>query len=373
MSHSPDTFPGLNLSNIPNGGPLLQRYVMWFERYPQCASASLRQRLTNRKGAQGAWFELLLHETLLRLGCDVRVTDTDNTDKTPDFLAGHVDQNCYIEATTVNPVNNPSTKDRNLEDALAKIKTLDSSDFQLRLIVEGRISRTLSKNELEDKFGKLLVGHDPDEVRMGIREFGDESAPYAEIRGKNWCLRGELQPISNEQRVEIRFRELLIGPMGSYSGDASREVREGVSKKAKKYDQLDAPLIVAVNVLDVRFDREAECAALFGQELVRDFPNHAEIPDQLVRKPDGVFIQGGHKPRHTRLAGVIFFEGFVPRNPRGSVCLYVNPFGYNTALPRPLYALPHAKGVDGRLNRVEGVDVGILLDAESPFNNSGQP
>ena len=336
---------------------------MWFKRYPQCASTSLRQRLANRKGAQGAWFELLLHETLLQLGCDVRVIDTDNTDKTPDFLAGHGDQNCYIEATTIDPADNPSAVDRNLEDAVAKIKTLDSYDFQLRLIVEGRISRTLSKNELEDKFGKLLVGNDPDEVRRGIREIGDECAPYAEIRGRNWCLRGELQPISDAQKVEGGFRELLIGPMGSYSGDASREVREGVLKKAKKYDRLDAPLIVAVNVLDIRFDRETENSALFGKEQVRYSPNHPESPAQLVRKPDGVFIQGGHKPRYTRLAGVIFFDGFVPHNPRGSVCLYVNPFGYNTALPQPLYELPHAKGVDGRLNRVEGVDVGFLLDS----------
>lgn len=364
MNPSSDTFSGLKLSNASDREPLLQRYGMWFERYPQPAKEPLNRRLANSNSAQGAWFELLLHATLIQLGCEVRVIDINNTDKTPDFLVIHGNRSCYVEATTVNPSDNPSAVDRNLEDAIAKLNKLESSDFQIRLIVEGKIPRTLSKTELMEKFGKLLRDHDVDAVRRRIQTFGDESAPYTEIRGRNWSLRGELDPIPDGQRAEGGFRELLIGPMGFYGGDASRQVQEGVSGKAKKYDHLDAPLVVAVNVLDIRCDGETEMAALFGKEQIRYFPNHPEIPDQLVRKPDGVFVKGGYKPRYTRLAGVTIFRGYLPRSPQGSACLYVNPFGYNTDLPQPLYQLPHAIWEDGRLNRTEGVDVETLLNTK---------
>ena len=360
MTHAFDIFSGLNLSNVSDGGPLLQRYGMWFERYPQCAKESLRQRLANGKNAPSAWFELLLHELLFQLGCKVRVIDIDNKEKTPDFLVSHGRYNCYVEATSVNPEDSPSAVDRNLENAISKLNTLDSSEFQVDLSGEGKISRTLSRKEITNTFGKLLSEHDPVMVREHIGSLGEYGAPYAAIKGKGWVLRGELRPIPQEGKHRTS-PGLIFNVGGSYRGDASREVQERVSKKAKKYDTLDAPLIVAANVLDIRFDSESETATLFGQEQIRYFPNHPEILDQLVRKPAGVWVKGGYKPRYTRLAGVIMFNGFLPWSPRGSVCLYVNPFGYNTDLPQPLYRLPHVIGEDGRLSRVEGIDIETLL------------
>lgn len=361
MIHTPNVFSGLDLSNLHDGEQLIERYGMWFERYPEYAKKSLTQRLSNEKNALGAWFELLLHELLFQLGCNVDVKDIDNPKRTPDYLASHGDRGCYVEATTVNPQDNPSSVDPNLQDALRILNSLSSSAFQMRLIVEGTIARTLSKGELVAKFGKLLTNHDPDAVKRQVQEFGEECAPYDEIRGKDWSLRGELVPISSGQLEGKESRDLIIGPlMGTYMGDASFEVQKRVSKKAGRYRLLDAPLIVAANVVDIRFDREAERAALFGPEQIRYFPNNPEIPDQLIRKPAGVWVEGGHKPRYTRLAGVIMFDGFYPRDPRGSVCLYVNPFIDEPELPKPLYRLPHAKGEYGHI-RCDGIDIETLL------------
>ena len=363
MTHTSNIFPWFDVSNVRDGRRLLQRYETWFKRYPQCAQKSLGQRLVSEKNAMGAWFELLVHELLFQLGCEVDVADIDNTEKTPDLLASHSDRNCYVEVTPINPSDNPalSLDNRNLQDALGKLNTLNSSDFQIRLIVEGRISRTLSRGELTAKFGKLLSDNDPRTVRSRIEKFGKESAPYVEIGEENWSLRGELVPIHPQKRGDGNCRELIVEPVGGFWGDASFEAQEAVSKKAKKYRQLDAPFIVALNVLDVRFDREAEAAALFGQEQIRYFPDRPDIPDQLIRKPDGVWLQGGPKPRYTRLAAVIMFNGLCPRDPRGSVCLYINPFSNNMNLPEPLYRLPHAIGEDGRLNWVDGIDIETLL------------
>ena len=361
MTYTSDIFSGFDVSNMRNGGRLLQTYEMWFERYPQYAKASLRQRLGNGDNALGAWFELLLHELLFQLGCKVDVIDIDNTEKTPDFSVSHGGRKCYVEVTTVNPGDNPSNVDRNLEDALYKLNTLNSSDFQIRLIVEGTISRTLSKKELINTFGNLLSDNDPGMVQERIQTMGEWAAPYAEFKGEDWCLRGELLPKSSDKRS----RGLIIGPMGSFAGDASPEVQKAVSKKAGKYDPCYAPLVVAANVLDIRFDREGEIAALFGQEQIQYFPGLPEVQDRLIRKPDGVWIKRGYEPRYTRLMGVIMFNGFFPWNPRGSVCLYLNPFVDNIDLPEPLCSLPRTNVENGYIRRMEGADWDYFL-----FGNS---
>ena len=373
ITHTPYIFSGLDLSAVPDGGRLLQRYEMWFERYPHNAKEALRKRLANGRNVLGAWFELLLHELFTQLGCKVEVEDIDNAGKIPDFLVSHGNRNCYVEATTVNPKDNPSEVDHNLDNALRILNSLDSADFQIRLIVEGRIPRTLSKKELMNTFEKLLSEYDPVMTIKKIQQRGKWAAPSAEIKGENWKLRGELVPISLNATTKERHRELIVGPMGSYMGDASPQVQDAITEKARKYGVLDAPLIVAANVLDVRFNQEAEVAALFGQEQIRYFPEHPEIPDQLIRKPDGIWVKGGYKPRYTRLTGVIMFRGFFPWNPQGSVCLYLNPFIDTLDLPEHLYRLTHAIGKDGRLRRVEGIDVETLLATEKPLGNLASP
>lgn len=362
MTHARDTFSTLDFSNVPDGGRLLQRYGMWFEQYPQYAKESVGQRLADQRQFLGAWFELVLHELFVQIGCDAEVKDVDSKSKSPDFLVVSSERSCYVEATTVNPRDNPLAADLNLEDAISKLNTLESSDFQILLTIEGKIARTLSKGELVGKFGKLLSDHDLVAVHMRVQAFGEESAPSVEIREENWCLRGELQPILQKEKVEDRPRGLLVGPMGSFCGDASPEVQEAVSKKAKKYASLDKPLIVAVNVLDVRFDREAEVAALFGQEQIRYFPNRPDIPVQLIRKPPGVWVKGGYEARYTRLAGVIMFNGFFPLHPQGSICLYPNPYICKRDLPELLYKLPHAKYEGGCIDWIQGTDISDLLD-----------
>ena len=216
-----------------NGGRLLQTYEMWFERYPQYAKASLRQRLGNGDKALGAWFELLLHELLFQLGCKLDVVDIDNTDKTPDFLASHQDRNCYVEATIVNPRDNIAVVDDNFENAKDRLNTLHSPYFQICLTVDGKLTRTLSNKELMEPFRKLLGEHDPAKVREQIALMGEYGAPYAEIKDNGWVLRGALRPIPPEGKHRTS-PGLIVEVGGSYTGDASPEVQKAVSRKAGK-------------------------------------------------------------------------------------------------------------------------------------------
>ena len=357
MTKTPDILKKLHLSEVQEGRRLLNVYGSWYERYPQYARASLNQS----SWFDGTWFELLIHELLTQLGFEVEVKDIDSLRRSPDFLARKNDRRCYVEVTTVDPEGNPLRVDPNLKEAIRKLNTLHSSDFQIALTIEGKIDRTLSERELDESFGRLLNENDPVMVQRQVCTMGEWAAPQTEIKGDDWILRGRLRPIPTTEEQSDRPRQLIVGLSGISEGDGSGMVRKAVVKKAGHYGRLDAPLIVAVNVLDSRFDREAEMATLFGEEQIEYFPDHAEVPDRLVRKPDGVWVKGGYQPRYTRLAGVLFFHSFFPWSPGGSVCLYVNPYLDNPDLPQALYRLPHVKREDGHIRRIEGEDTEILL------------
>ena len=90
--------------------------------------------------------------------------------------------------------------------------------------------------------------------------------------------------------------------------DSSTPVQSAVRKKARKYGRLDVPLVVVVNGCDLFFDETDEVEALFGKEQITYFEERPDLPTKLARKPDGVWIQGGSKPRYKRLAAVWMFR-----------------------------------------------------------------
>ena len=294
MTNKPEILGAFDPSVVPDREQLLKLYESWFERYPSYAKQSLRRRLPG----DSAWFELMMHELLIQIGCKVEVKDIGNAGKNPDFLVQSDGGRCYTEVTTVNPESNIAVVDPNFEDALRKLRklsttsdTLKSSGLEILLHVEGRITRTLGSGELKQLLEKLLTEND----LLSVKEYPWTAQPQ-EITGEGWKLRAELEPRLPSMRQENE--ELVTGPYGSFSGDASNKVREAVKKKARKYPNLDAPLIVALNVWDPRFRHEtAEMAALFGDEAIQYFLDRPDIPDRTVRMPDGVWVKGGYEPR----------------------------------------------------------------------------
>ena len=342
QSHKPqgpgeyDFLRDLPLSQVPGGERLFNMYRSWLDRYPACAKESLG----SIKWLDGAWFQLLIHELLLQLGCKVEVKDVDNAEKIPDFLAKERDRCCYVEVTTSKPTHNIAEVDKNYEDAKHRLNKLNSSDFRIHLMVHGKMTEQLSNKELLGPFRKLLDTYDKDKFIEYVSLVGN--VPSERIIGKDWWLLGKLVPVP-EEITHGSSPDLIVDMGGGSSGDASPEVMNVLLKKSKHYGTLDAPFVLAINVLDYRFDEWAEVATLFGSSS------------------NGVWGRDGNKPRYTRLTGVLFFRDFFPWSPRGSACLYLNPFANKADLPEALYKLPHASWKDESVHRVEGMDIGDLL------------
>ncbi len=362
-------FDYLDRSARPDDSQVRDLLESWFEQYPHKARNPLQGRLQGDDIAySGASFELTVHELLIRLGCEVTVNDIDGTKKQPDFRVRHGDCLFYVEATVINPQSQPVLNPAE-EDVLAKIKTLRSPYFFFSFDeMKGELSKYLGKTKVVEPFQKLL-NHTPEEVQKMIDEGGPEAAPSATITDNDWNLQGRLVPC-NPPYVERPT--VMLGP-GRSGMLSSTPVRREIRKRAKKYD-LDAPLVVAVNVCMLGFSEHEELEVLFEKEQYTIDAGRPDIPGRCTRNHDGIFVRP--RPphtRYTRLKGVIMFRNISnispsylpPWNLRAPCCLYLNPFAGDTKLPDVLYRLPHVREHEGKIQPFEGENIGRLLGIDS--------
>ena len=363
MRHNESLFECLNRSSRREVIDICDRLESWFKRFPAESQDDVRGRFRSDddNAHQGATFELLIHELLIRLGCRLKVhPEISGSRQRPDFLAQHKDCSFYIEATVIDPSEGLCARNPLEEDVVAKINKLASPHFYIIARVEGKLSKALSWREVAKPFADFLEAHDPDDVQRMIDE--GYPAPSRGIEVGTWSFNGELFPIPLKKRG-IRSRTLVIGPARGGPVDSSTPIQRGVIKKAKKYGQLNAPLVVAANVTrDFFLDRDSEMEALFGKLQVNSFRNLPNSTPELGREPDGVWIQGGYKPRYKRLTAVWIFHGITPWNLCDAAnCLYINPFDNVTKLPAVMYRLSYASARGNKMQWFEGENIGQLL------------
>ena len=341
-----------------------RRLELWWRCYPRKARKHLLARLQGEpESYEGASFELLMCGLLTGLGCEVDVLDVDGLGANPDFLVKHKNRECFIEATVVIPQSGPNQIDRNRDDALAKLNQLSSSTFELRIEIEGKLDRTLSAKEVIRPFELLLNAHDPLAVKRAIDYGGIYAAPSEEIVHGNWRLRGWLNPLLTESGKEAPPRQIAVGFGGSNEEDVSTRVRDSVLVKARKYEGSHAPLIVAVNPLNIFFNSENdELEALFGKEQVSYIEEHPEINLPMTRKKDAIWVGRAESNRPTCPAAVLICRGISPHSLNAPINLYLNPFISKPELPESLYQVPHLRGKDGRMIPSGGGSVVSFLD-----------
>lgn len=335
-------------------------FESWFKGFPPEHQKDLRERFQSddEQNHEGAFFELFLHELLTRLGFSLKVhPEITGTSARPDFLVCHDNQRFYLEATVTGQEAGPFTRNRNEQDVINNLNTLTSPHFYITIHIEGKLSRTLSKKEVVRPFEELLDAHDPDEVQRLMDERGRNSAPSQKIECGDWCLEGWLRPISSEKRK----RDLILGYNLGAATDCAGPVRKALKKKARKYRNLDAPLVIAVHTRDRFYNgRDHDMDVLFGDEQLLYSKERPESRPELVRKPNGIWSQD------SRIDAVLSFQRIDLWNlwHNASACLYINPYNSNATLSDALFQLPHAKECDGKMKWFKGEDIGQLVGVD---------
>ncbi len=365
-SPSESMFRDINHYDWPGATDIRNTLESWFANYPLQRRTDLRERFRSDddQNHEGAFFELFLHELLTRLGFSLEVhPEIPDASSRPDFLVSDDHLQFYLEATVSGHRSGPFSRHPNEIDVIDKLNTLTSSQFGITVHMEGTLSRTLSRGDVVRPFKELLESHDPEDVQGEIDKHGSNAAPSQRIECGNWTLEGWLWPISPEEQRNDSNRQLVIGHHRGAFTDCATPVRNAVREKARKYRNLDAPFVLAVNTRDMFYNAtQHDLEVLFGNEQLVYSIDNLDATTRIGREPNGVWSLS----RSSQMEAFLSIQKVDMWNIcNASACLYFNPKNAHTLFPDALFRLPHAKAINGKVKRFEGENIAQLVGVGS--------
>lgn len=338
-----------------------------FDNYPDAEQAELAARLRSGddKAFRSGLFELFLHEYLRRKGFALTPHPQlpGGVAARPDFLVACPDgSRLYLEAVSASDRdgrNQPG--ELRIAATLQHLNDATHANFFVEVESAGHPTTQPSGRRLTASVLAWLDGLDADHA-LGLMEKQEfDRLPTMKWAHEDWEVTITALPC----RVDARGRERrLIGVQnfGARMIDGWTPIRDAVMNKARKYGDLDLPLVVAVNVDSHRLDVIDEVQALFGQERYVLDRNSASTEPRMERAGNGAWI-GPAGARSRRCSGAWLFHDVNPYTvSRRRHTLYANPLAH---LPIPhalLMSVPGAVIVNDRIQRHVGESMGTVFD-----------
>lgn len=343
----------------------------WFSRYPAGEQADLRGRLRSPDDShhRAAFFELFLHELLLRLGCRVQIhpSPSEATTKCPDFLVESPnDTPFYTEAVLASDESAQETAARaRMNTVYDALDRMDSPNFFIGMNLRGAPQTPPPVKQIRSFLIKRLASLDPDEIASYLESAGLDALPHWPYEHEGWEIVFFPIPKSPNLRGKAGVRPIGVQSSGWHWLDTRLAIRDAVVTKASRYGDLDLPYVIAVNALGEHVDRIDIMEALFGREqlLIRDMPFAPNEPE-MVRAPDGAWTSKSG-PRYTRVSAVLIAAPVFPWNvPRAPICLYHNPWA-NKPCTGELTLLPQAIPNGDRMEWEDGESLARIFGLSS--------
>ena len=299
----------------------------------------------NNRNHYAAWFELLTHQILVRIGFDVTVEpnlELSGRELAPDFAVVWNDSRIFVEATVVAPNKDPFALSNNERDAQEKFTQLELANFTASIArVSGTLNRYLKKRDIEREFGRIFAKHKPDEVQATVDQYGYVALPIEQISFGDWKLLVELWPLRQDKRAPRKAR-VAGWPQTKMHDSSVPHAKQKIKKKLKKYRQALSQLILAVNVHNLGgFDPDIDAHdVLFGK--------------------DGIWDTNRGSGRLGPLAVLFVSDTNSYAVPNTPARLYVNPSIDLATYLQGLLRLPHALGPDAS-QYYEGEAIAMIL------------
>jgi hypothetical protein len=317
----------------------------WFARYPAEHARELRSRIRGDDTSYNAGvFELLLHETLLLLGCSLEVhPSVPNSNRRPEFRVTEPDGSTwYLEATVASGESKEEATVRTLKNRIYDaLNEVECTDYFINIEIEHAERTPLPVSRLKAFVRQQLDAHAP--------------APWRFESGQ-WVIVLGLLPRGEKSRSRTGVRPLGIQFFPIHVIKSAEAIRESVRAKAKRYGNLDAPFVVAVNALCEHVDEHDEIDALFG-----DLGPYGRYPNGAWQDVRG--------PRNTRVSGVFIASRFEPwKLATSEVRLYHHP---DAAMPYRgvLTRFPQSVVVEGRVTPTDGLTLRELFNVDPGWLN----
>lgn len=288
----------------------------WFSRLCPGAQADVRGRLrsSDDRQARGAFFELYLHESLLRMGYSVTChPELEGTTRQPDFLAEKDGRSIYVEARATSSSDaslGPAARTNVVYESLDKI---DSPNFFLWIEVVRQGDKPLSAKPLRGRLEGWLADLNPDDYVVGQSREDLPCLTHVEEEDGGWNLEFRAIPKSPDARGKEGVRPLGIfggGKAGLVNDDIT--LRGALKDKGTAYGPLGAAYVVAVASGSVSLDESDVLDILYGTDVpeIRPQPDGSETYVQ-VRRPDGYWYAGGHWA-HRGVSAVLVVKNLHP-------------------------------------------------------------
>ena len=236
----------------------------WLAHYPEQHLTGLLKRLKGKNdGAhESAFFELFLHEYVLRLCDDVEIEGLlADSGKRADFVLHYHDGDALaVEALPLQPIDGVISENVKLVNEY--VRQLTSSDFFIWFgESEGELDQPPRKRDAQRWAERLLSQYNWEDEHALAQISGNRLIPIEPLKLGDWVIEAKLYVKSPEARTEQTCLGVLAGShTGSYEVPAI--VRDRVLKKIrnKKSSRSDVPFVLAVNIRDTMFK-------LGGEEL----------------------------------------------------------------------------------------------------------
>ena len=339
----------------------------WFSHYPQSEAADLRARFRSSNDLQhhSAFFELFVHELLLKLGLHPQIHPAlpQITTKHPDFLVeSPSNKSFYMEAVVVANISEDEYAARaRMNVVYDSINRLDSPNFFIGMDIQGAPQTPPPAGPIRSFLSRNLAGLNPDKM-MTLLESGLDALPHWHYQYEDWEIDFYPIPKSSEARGKPGTRPIGLQFYGLKFMDARTTIRNALCTKAGRYGDLDLPYVVAVNALDRSTDFMAIMEALFGKEkYIIDVSRSKSSEPEMTRELDGVWTSKSG-PRYTRLSAALVIVGLSPWNlPRANIRLYHNPWA-NLSYDSELTLLPQAVPSADQMKLEDGKSLSSVLD-----------
>lgn len=283
----------------------------WTGRFPAGARADLVGRLrSSDRHFTAAFWELYLHETLVRAGFDVVVHPVvDGSPRPPDFLVTRDGEAFYVEAKSVFEGELELGAEARRDRLYDSLNALRSPNFFLSVECYEIGPQAAPTRGLRRELEAWLDSLDPDDP--SLLDFGLEHGEQYRWEADGWLLTFKPIPVQAKYRGRSDHRAIgMVGPGEARLIDDAGVLRGALRKKGSAYGDLPHPLVLAINIERAFHDDDDSLDALFGTNQV-SFPINDPAAATATRATDGYWFDGSAW-RHTNVVGVLIAQAIAP-------------------------------------------------------------
>lgn len=299
----------LNRSAWPACARIREIVNHWFDHYPNEHKADWKARFCSNNDVSlfSAFFELYCHEFCKAHGFEVEVHPSrlPVDSASPDFKLSRAGRDCcYFEATAIFEDKQEAARDKILDPIYDGINSLDIWNWFVSVTASKHSHTAPSMKRLLAEIKRFCDSHDPDGVTTV------DSCPEFTFVDRDWHLDISLIPKKPEARVHGRRSLGITAPAtGGKWCDGASQVLDKLSKKTKRYKQIELPLIVAVACNDPLIENDD-----FLEALVGDGIGNGEISTKGSLHGAKLFgiWEGPGGPKNQRLSAVLQVGAVTP-------------------------------------------------------------